>query len=65
MGSSASPPSTAFEHSRRGRGPHKDCFYEDRALPYPSERAQDAREGSVNSHTQGSSPKTLDFISTV
>ena len=67
MGSSGDSPSSALEHSRRRRERHKDFFYEDRALPHPSEQAQvaDARESSVNSRDPGSSPKNLEFIATV
>jgi len=67
MGSSADSPSSALEHSPRGRAPHKGFFYEHRALLRPSEQAQvaDGRETSVNRGAPGSSPKTLGFIATV
>jgi len=67
VGSSVSPSSSTLEHSRRGREPHKDFFYEDRVLPRSSEQAHvaDAQETSVNRGGPGSSPQTLDFISTL
>jgi hypothetical protein len=67
MGSSGYSPSSALEHSRRGLEPHKHFFYEDRALPRPSEQAHvaDGRERSVHCRAPGSSPKNLGFITTV